>query len=76
MRAEEDKMENITDFESDDSPKKGSKPDFRIVQPDRDQTGETKFRNVGAMWKNVSKAGNEFYTLKIGDLRLLVFKNE
>ena len=69
-------MENITDFESNDSQKKGTKPDFRIVQPDRDQDGETKFRSVGAMWKNISKAGNEFYTLKIGDLRLLVFKNE
>ncbi len=68
--------QNITDFESDDSQKKGTKPDFRIVQPDRDQDGETNFRSVGAMWKNVSKAGNEFYTLKIGDLRLLVFKNE
>ncbi|MCC7552704.1 DUF736 domain-containing protein [Candidatus Micrarchaeota archaeon] len=70
------KKNNISDFESDDSQKKGSKPDFRIVQTDRDQEGETKFKNVGAMWKNTSKTGNEFYTLKIGELRLLVFKNE
>lgn len=52
------------------------KPDFRIVQTDKDKDGNTRYNNVGAMWKNISKAGNEFYTLKIGNLRLLVFKNE
>jgi hypothetical protein len=31
--------------------------------------------NVGGMWKNISKSGNEFYTLKIGQLKLLVFPN-
>jgi hypothetical protein len=30
---------------------------------------------VGGMWKNVSRNGNEFYTLKIGQLKLLVFPN-
>ncbi|MFH1222128.1 MAG: hypothetical protein V1492_03525, partial [Candidatus Micrarchaeota archaeon] len=51
----------------------GARPDFRIVQPDRDKNGNLVYVNVGAMWKNVSKSGNEFYTLRIGQLKLLVF---
>lgn len=54
---------------------KGEKPDFRIVQPEIDIEGETNFKSVGALWKNVSKNGNEFYTMKIGNLKLLVFPN-
>lgn len=54
----------------------GQKPDFRIVQPEYVQSlGKTVYKDVGAMWKNKSKAGNEFYTLKIGKLKLLVFVN-
>lgn len=53
----------------------GSKPDFRVVQPDRDKNGNVVYVNVGGMWKNVSKSGNEFYTLRIGQLKLLVFPN-
>jgi len=53
----------------------GAKPDFRVVQPDRDKNGNAVYVNVGGMWKNVSKSGNEFYTLKIGQLKLLVFPN-
>lgn len=53
----------------------GSRPDFRVVQPDRDKNGNVVYINVGSMWKNVSKSGNEFYTLKIGQLKLLVFPN-
>jgi hypothetical protein len=53
----------------------GARPDFRIVQPDRDKNGNLVYVNVGAMWKNVSKNGNEFYTLRIGQLKLLVFAN-
>ena len=53
----------------------GNKPDFRVVQTDRDKDGNPIYLNVGAMWKNVSKNGNEFYTLKIGQLKLLVFAN-
>ncbi|PIT84744.1 hypothetical protein COU37_01625 [Candidatus Micrarchaeota archaeon CG10_big_fil_rev_8_21_14_0_10_45_29] len=53
-------------------------PEFRIVQPEYDtREGKTIFRDVGAMWKNVSqKTGREFYTLKVGKLRLLVFANQ
>lgn len=54
----------------------GAKPDFRIVQPEYVQPlGKTVYKDVGAMWRNVSKGGNEFYTLKIGKLKLLVFPN-
>ncbi|MEM3060101.1 MAG: DUF736 family protein [Candidatus Anstonellales archaeon] len=51
------------------------KPDFRIIQPSLDETGRTIYKDIGAMWKNVSKNGNDFYTLKIGRLKLLVFPN-
>ncbi len=53
----------------------GAKPDFRVVQPDRDKNGNIVYTNVGGMWKNISKSGNEFYTLRIGQLKLLVFPN-
>jgi len=53
----------------------GVRPDFRIVQPDRDKNGNLVYINVGGMWKNISKSGNEFYTLRIGSLKLLVFPN-
>ncbi len=51
------------------------RPDFRVVQTVTDKDGKTIFKGVGGMWKSVSKNGNEFYTLKIGELRLLVFPN-
>ncbi|MCX8194710.1 MAG: DUF736 domain-containing protein [Candidatus Micrarchaeota archaeon] len=55
---------------------RGQRPDFRVVQPEYDaRSGKTIFKDVGAMWKGTSKTGNEFYTLKIGKLRLLVFPN-
>jgi len=54
----------------------GPKPDFRVVQTEYDsRLGKTVYKDVGAMWRNVSKAGNEFYTMKIGKLKLLVFQN-
>lgn len=53
----------------------GKRPDLRVVQPITDKDGKTIFKGVGAMWKSVSKNGNEFYTLKIGELKLLVFPN-
>src|SRR5271157_1002568 len=53
----------------------GNRPEFRVVQTDRDKDGKSVYVNVGGMWKNVSKQGNEFYTLKIGQLKLLVFPN-
>lgn len=59
-----------------EAPRTGSnRPDLRVVQADRDRDGNIVYMNVGGMWKNVSKAGNEFYTLKIGNLKLLVFPN-
>jgi len=53
----------------------GNRSDFRVVQTDQDKDGKTLYKNIGGMWKNVSKSGNEFYTLKIGNLKLLVFPN-
>ncbi len=53
-----------------------NRPDMRVVQVEVDKDGKTVYSNVGGMWKNISKAGNEFYTLKIGNLKLLVFPNK
>jgi hypothetical protein len=54
----------------------GEKPDLRVVQVEYDtRLGKSVYKDVGAMWKNTSKAGNEFYTMKIGKLKLLVFPN-
>jgi hypothetical protein len=53
-----------------------NRPDLRIVQTDRDKDGNVVYSNVGGMWKNVSKNGNVFYTLRIGQLKLLVFPND
>ena len=55
--------------------KKGNRPDYRILQPDTDPSGKSILRSVGAMWKSTTKDGREFYVLKIGELRLLVFPN-
>ena len=68
-----------SDKSSPDSgtPSSGSnRPDMRVVQADRDRDGNVVYSNVGGMWKNISKNGNEFYTLRIGQLKLLVFPNE
>ncbi len=54
----------------------GERPDFRVMQPDRDKEGNSTLKNVGGMWKKTSKNGNEFYVLNIGRLTLLVFKND
>ncbi|MEW6035052.1 MAG: hypothetical protein AB1529_00425 [Candidatus Micrarchaeota archaeon] len=53
-----------------------NRPDLRVVQADRDKEGNTVYINVGGMWKNISKNGNTFYTLRIGQLKLLVFPND
>ena len=56
---------------------KGPRPDFRVVQAEYSmKLGKTLYKDVGAMWRNTSKAGNEFYTMKIGKLKLLVFHND
>jgi hypothetical protein len=52
-----------------------NRPDLRVVQVETDREGRAVYKNVGGMWKNVSKNGNEFYTLLIGNLKLLVFPN-
>ncbi len=52
-----------------------NRPDLRVVQPVNGLDGKTVYKNVGGMWKNISKNGNEFYTLMIGNLKLLVFPN-
>jgi hypothetical protein len=55
---------------------KGPRPDFKVVQAEYNiKLGKTLYKDVGAMWKNTSKAGREFYTMKIGKLKLLVFQN-
>ncbi|MCX8197325.1 MAG: DUF736 domain-containing protein [Candidatus Micrarchaeota archaeon] len=63
--------------EADSGAMKGARPEFRVVQPEYDnRSGKTVYKDVGAIWRNTSKTGNDFYTLKIGKLRLLVFPNE
>ena len=54
----------------------GERPDFRVMQPDRDKDGNSTLKSVGGMWKKTSKNGNDFYVLNIGRLTLLVFKND
>ena len=81
MKTYEESFEEVTIKETPDnatqpSTGSGNRPDFRVVQVEADRTGKTVYSNVGGMWKNISKAGNEFYTLKIGNLKLLVFPNK
>lgn len=64
-----------TEKKSENS-KQGNRPDFSLVQPDTDRDGKTKYINIGGMWKNVSKNGKEFYTVRIGNLKLLAFPNK
>ncbi len=78
---DEEIIELEEDVEKVEVPQKGEerskqRPAFRIVQPDTDRDGKTIFRSVGAVWKQTSKNGKEFYVIKIGDLRLLMFPNE
>lgn len=62
---------------SGETREKGPRPDFRVVQAEYDtRIGKTLYKDVGAMWRNMSKSGNEFYTMKIGKLKLLVFRND
>jgi hypothetical protein len=59
-----------------ETPAGANRPDLRVVQADKDRDGKPLYVNVGGMWKNVSKNGKEFYVLKIGQLKLLVFPND
>lgn len=54
----------------------GKQPDYRIVQGDTDRDGKKILRNVGGIWVKTSKAGQEFFSISIGQLRLLAFKND
>lgn len=67
--------EGFEEIQSEKQSAGSNRPDMRVVQADRDKDGNVVYSNVGGMWKNVSKNGNEFYTLKIGQLKLLVFPN-
>ncbi len=79
-------LDDLSEFEeleaevSNDSQKSQQsqprKPDMRVVQPVVGQDGKQIYRSVGGMWKSVSKNGNVFYVLRIGELRLLVFPNK
>jgi hypothetical protein len=59
-----------------ESPPSANRPDLRVVQADKDKDGKPLYVNVGGMWKNISRNGKEFYVLKIGQLKLLVFHND
>ena len=61
--------------EASQKPGGPNRPDLRVVQAETSKDGRTVYKNVGGMWKNVSRNGNEFYTLLIGNLKLLVFPN-
>ncbi|MEM4389033.1 MAG: hypothetical protein QXG98_00025 [Candidatus Micrarchaeia archaeon] len=68
-------MEDVAEATEVDE-RRGRKPDFRVMQPVIDANGEKRLKRVGGLWKNVSKNGNTFYTLRIGNLSLLVFPND
>lgn len=55
---------------------KGNKPDLVILQPDVTKDGKKILKRVGGMWLRKTKEGKEFYSILIGNLRLLAFKNE
>ncbi|MBN1170066.1 hypothetical protein JXA56_03500 [Candidatus Micrarchaeota archaeon] len=77
IKLEDEGFEEVQAEKQGEKPETGgsNRPDLRVVQADRDKDGNVVYTNVGGMWKNVSKNGNEFYTLKIGQLKLLVFPN-
>ncbi len=55
---------------------RGRRPDYRVSQLVIDKEGKTKFVEIGAMWSQEStKTGESFYILRIGRLKLFVFKN-
>ncbi len=66
---------NSTGAEGKSERPKGNRPDFRVLQPDTDANGQSTLRSVGAMWRSTTKNGQEYFVLKIGELRLLVFPN-
>ena len=75
VKLDDEGFEEVQTGEKSQSPG-SNRPDMRVVQADRDKEGNVVYSNVGGMWRNISKNGNEFYTLKIGQLKLLVFPND
>lgn len=70
---EEDIGENLKKLTPE---QKARKPDYRVLQLDTDKNGRSRFVEVGAMWiQESSKTGENYYILKIGKLKLFVFKN-
>ncbi len=67
--------ENFEDIIEKKEEKK-KKPEFNICQPEKTPEGKTNWNSVGAIWKNLSKNGKEYYILKIGNLKLTAFKND
>jgi len=76
VNLEDEGFEEVESKAPDSQGGGGNRPDFRIVQTDKDRDGKVVYMNVGGMWKNVSRNGKTFYTLRIGQLKLLVFPNE
>lgn len=75
VKLNEEGFEEVQSGEKPQAPG-SNRPDMRVVQADRDRDGNVVYSNVGGMWRNISKNGNEFYTLRIGQLKLLVFPND
>lgn len=85
MKANEENLEDegfeeieskVPDNQAPPAAPGANRPDLRVVQTDRDKDGNVVYMNVGGMWKNISKNGKLFYTLRIGQLKLLVFPND
>ena len=74
--AEEEAYEDAAVAGKGAAEKKGSRPDFRVLQPGVDRDCKATYTEVGAMWKQQSRGGREYYRLNIGNLRLLVFPNK
>ncbi|MFQ5405639.1 MAG: DUF736 family protein [Candidatus Micrarchaeia archaeon] len=73
-----EELENEEDYfgpEREFPREKGVRPNFRVLQSDRDKEGKPIYTEVGAMWRKTSKKGRDFYLMKIGNLKLLVFEN-
>lgn len=54
--------------------KKGDYPQYDIVQA-TERDGKPSYTKVGAIWKNKSKEGKEYLSIKIGNLKLVGFPN-
>ena len=70
------KKNQSSDIKQNGESSGANRPDIRLVQVETDIDGKAIYKNVGGMWKNISKNGNEFYTVKIGNLKLLAFPNK